>query len=91
MSALQTLKEKIAHWKKEHEELKKINENLKSQLADVAAAQKENETLKRDLEESRGRCRELEEEIAVLRSELSEKDSEIEKIIVQVEALLLKS
>jgi predicted nucleic acid-binding Zn-ribbon protein len=88
MSALQKLHDKIQQWKQEHEELKRANENLKSQLADVAAAQKENESLKIELEGSNNRCKSLEEEIAALRRELEEKDAEIEKIVTQVEALL---
>jgi predicted nucleic acid-binding Zn-ribbon protein len=54
----------------------------------VAAAQKENESLKIELEGSNSRCKSLEEEIALLRRELEEKDTEIEKIVAQVEALL---
>ena len=88
MSALQKLQEKIQEWKRYHEALITLNENLKSQLADVAAAQKENESFKIELEASKDRCKTLEEEVAALRRELEEKDAEIEKIVAQVEALL---
>ena len=88
MSALEKLQKKIQQWKREHEALITLNESLKSQLADVAAAQEENEAYKIELEASRKRCTILEEEIASLRRELEEKDAEIEKIIAQVETLL---
>ncbi len=89
MNALERLQEKIEEWKRDREALITLNENLKSQLADVAAAQEKHESLKIELEASRERCRHLEEEVATLRRELEEKDAEIEKIVEQVEALLV--
>ena len=88
MSALQKLQEKIEQWRHDHEELKRQNANLKSQLAGVAEAQKENESLVIEVEAKSGQCVALEETVNTLRHELEEKDNEIEKIIAQVESLL---
>ena len=88
MSALQKLQEKIEQWKHNHEDLKKQNADLKSQLAGVAEAQKENESLVIEVEAKATQCTALEENVATLRRELEEKDTEIEKIIAQVESLL---
>ena len=88
MSALQKLQEKIEQWRRDHEDLKKQNADLKSQLAGVAAAQKEKESLAIEVEAKAIQCASLEETVTMLRRELEEKDSEIEKIIAQVESLL---
>ena len=88
MSALNRLQEKIEQWRQDHEELKKQNANLKSQLAGVAEAQKANESLTIEVEAKSTQCTALEESIASLKKELEEKDIEIEKIITQVESLL---
>jgi len=88
MAALQKLQEKIEQWRHDHEEIKKQNANLKSQLAGVAEAQKANESLVIEVEAKATQCTELESTVATLRRELEEKDTEIEKIIAQVESLL---
>ena len=88
MAALQKLQEKIGQWRRDHEELKKQNADLKSQLAGVAEAQKANESLVIEVEAKGTQCAALEESVATLRRELEEKDTEIEKIIAQVESLL---
>ncbi len=88
MSALQKLQEKIEQWRRDHEELKTQNTDLKNQLAGVAEAQKVNESLMIEVEAKRTQCTELENTVATLRRELEEKDIEIEKIIAQVESLL---
>jgi predicted RNase H-like nuclease (RuvC/YqgF family) len=88
MAALQKLQEKIEQWRRDHEELKKQNSDLKSQLAGVAEAQKANESLVIEVEAKGTQCAALEESVATLRRELEEKDTEIEKIIAQVESLL---
>ena len=88
MAALQKLQEKIEQWRRDHEEIKKQNANLKSQLAGVAEAQKANESLVIEVEAKATQCTELESTVAALRRELEEKDTEIEKIIAQVESLL---
>ena len=88
MSALQRLQEKIEQWKRDHDELKQQNAELKSQLAGVAGAQEDKEALSRELETKINQCQTHEETIASLQKELREKDEEIEKIIAQVETLL---
>ena len=88
MAALNRLQEKIEQWRVDHEEIKKQNADLKSQLAGVAEAQKENESLNIEVEAKSTQCVTLEEMVNTLRRELEEKDNEIEKIIAQVESLL---
>ena len=88
MSALLKLQEKIEQWRQDHEDLKKQNANLKSQLAGVAEAQKANESLVIEVEAKAKQCETLEATVARLQAELDEKDTEIEKIIAQVETLL---
>jgi len=88
MAALQRLQEKIEQWKKDHETLKAQNANLKSQLAGVAEVQQAKESLVMEVEAKTTQCQTLEETITSLRRELEEKDTEIEKIIAQVESLL---
>ncbi|WP_041672771.1 hypothetical protein [Sulfurovum sp. NBC37-1] len=55
MSALQKLQEKITQWKADHEALKRENEQLKTELANVSGSQSEKdsiiESLKRELTE----------------------------------------
>jgi len=88
MSALHKLQEKIEQWKRDHEALKAQNAELSSQLAMVAGVQEEQEVLKAELENKNNVCQNHEETIASLQQELRDKDTEIEKIITQVEALL---
>ena len=88
MSALQKLQEKIEEWRADHEALKVQNRDLKSQLAGVASAQKEKESLVVELEGKNSLCITQEATIKALKRELEEKDAEIEKIIAQVETLL---
>ena len=88
MSALQKLQEKIQEWKRDHEALITLNENLKNQIAEMSASQKASESVTLELAESQEHCKRLEEEVASLKRELEEKDAEIEKIVAQVEALL---
>jgi len=88
MPALQKLQEKIEQWRQDHEDLKKQNADLKSQLVGVAEAQKANESLVIEVEAKSTQCTTLEEQVATLTRELEEKDNEIEKIIAQVESLL---
>ena len=88
MSALQKLQEKIEEWKNDHETLKSQNADLKSQLAGVAEAQKAKESLVIEVEAKTKQCDTLEETVSTLKRELEEKDTEIEKIIAQVESLL---
>ncbi len=88
MSALQRLQEKIEQWKQDHEEIKRQNADLKSQLAGIAGVQEAQQSLKIELESKNNLCTTHEETIVTLKQELSEKDEEIEKIIAQVETLL---
>jgi predicted RNase H-like nuclease (RuvC/YqgF family) len=88
MSALQKLQEKIEQWRRDHEEIKRQNADLKSQLAGVAGAQEAQQALKVELESKHNLCTTHEESISALKQELQEKDDEIEKIIAQVESLL---
>ncbi|HFQ62601.1 MAG TPA: hypothetical protein ENK39_09930 [Epsilonproteobacteria bacterium] len=88
MSALQRLQEKIEQWKRDHDEIKRQNADLKSQLAGVAGAHEAKEALSLELENKKSQCQSHEETIASLQQELKEKDEEIEKIIAQVESLL---
>ncbi len=88
MSALQKLQEKIEEWKNDHESLKSQNADLKSQLTGVAEAQKENQLLTLEVDARTKQCETLEESVSTLKRELEEKDTEIEKIIAQVENLL---
>jgi len=55
MSALQKLQEKITQWKADHEALKRENEQLKTELANLSGSQNEKdgiiESLRRELAE----------------------------------------
>jgi predicted RNase H-like nuclease (RuvC/YqgF family) len=88
MSALQKLQEKIEQWRRDHEALKVQNSDLKSQLASVANAQNDQESVIAELRNKVEKCTAQEETIEALQRELEEKDAEIEKIIAQVETLL---
>ena len=88
MSALQKLQEKIEQWKRDHEALKAQNAELTNQLSSAAGVQEAQEALKIELENKSNMCQNHEETIASLQQELRDKDTEIEKIIAQVEALL---
>ncbi len=89
MAALQRLQEKIEQWKIDHESLKVQNNDLKSQLAGVASSQNEQESLIAELRLEVEKCMTYESTVETLRRELAEKDAEIEKIIAQVETLLV--
>ncbi len=88
MSALQKLQEKIEEWRADHEALKVQNRDLKSQLAGVASAQNEKESLVLELQNKVEQYTTQEATIDALKRELEDKDTEIEKIIAQVETLL---
>ncbi|NOR55322.1 MAG: hypothetical protein GQ531_03880 [Sulfurovum sp.] len=88
MEALNRLQEKIEQWKKDHQAIKSQNADLKSQLAGVAEAQKLKDSLVIELEAKTQECDAFKENVATLQRELEEKDTEIEKIIAQVESLL---
>ena len=88
MSALQRLQEKIEQWRRDHEALKAQNNDLKSQLAGVASAQNDQESVIVELRREVEQCTAQESTIEALKRELEEKDAEIEKIIAQVETLL---
>ena len=72
MSALQRLQEKIEQWRRDHESLKKENEQLKVELRNASGAQGEKdaliETLRQELEEKDA---EIEKIIAQVESLLS--------------------
>ena len=88
MAALSRLQEKIEQWKKNHEAIKSQNSDLKSQLAVVAEAQTLKDALVIEVEAKTQECDALKVSVASLQNELEEKDTEIEKIIAQVESLL---
>ena len=88
MEALSRLQENIEQWKKDHQALKSQNSDLKSQLAVEAEAQTLKDSLVIEIEAKTQECDALKESVASLQSELEEKDTEIEKIIAQVESLL---
>ena len=88
MNVLEKLKNKIEEWKTQYEAIKLENQDLKSQLANVASLQDEQQMLINKLKSEAERCDSLEFTIEELKEELKEKDTEIEKIIAQVEALL---
>jgi len=88
MAALNRLQEKIEQWRIDHEEIKKQNADLRSQLAGVTEVQASNENLVIEVEAKTKQCETLETTVLRLQTELDEKDAEIEKIIAQVEALL---
>jgi predicted RNase H-like nuclease (RuvC/YqgF family) len=82
------LQEKITHLKEGYEALKAENAELKSQLTNLSSSQSEQEMLINSLREEAQKAQSLEERVSQLKQELQEKDSEIEKIIAQVESLL---
>ena len=88
MSALQKLQEKIEQWRRNHEELKAQNSDLKSQLAGIASTHNDQESVIAELRQQVEQCSGQEATIETLSRELAEKDAEIEKIIAQVETLL---
>ena len=88
MSALQRLQDKIEQWRRDHEALKAQNSDLRSQLAGVASAQNDQESVIVELRKEVEQCTAQESTIEALKRELEEKDAEIEKIIAQVESLL---
>ncbi len=89
MSALQKLQAKIEQWHKDQETLKMQNRNLKSQLDIVASAHESQHTLLKELEAKTLECNLLQKKVETLTQEMEEKDDEIEKIIIQVESLLI--
>ncbi|MBD3790096.1 MAG: hypothetical protein IE885_07010 [Campylobacterales bacterium] len=66
----------------------RLQEKITEWKQDHEALKQENAELKRQLENSAGSQHEQAAQIEALRSELAQKDAEIEKIIAQVEALL---
>ena len=68
--------------------LQKLQEKIEQWRADHEALKSENAQLKVELSNASGSKSEQEAQIATLKSELAEKDVEIEKIIAQVESLL---
>ena len=68
--------------------LQKLQEKIEQWRVDHEALKSENAQLKVELSNASGSQNEQASQIAALRSELEEKDVEIEKIIAQVESLL---
>jgi len=68
--------------------LQRLQEKIEQWRADHEALKSENAQLKVELSNVSGSQNEQESQIAALKSELEEKDAEIEKIIEQVESLL---
>jgi len=68
--------------------LQKLQEKIEQWRVDHEAIKSENEQLKIELGNASGAQNEKDSVIESLRNELAEKDSEIEKIIAQVESLL---
>ena len=68
--------------------LQKLQEKIEQWRADHEALKSENAQLKVELSNVSSSQNEQESQIAALKSELEEKDAEIEKIIEQVESLL---
>ena len=68
--------------------LQKLQEKIEQWRVDHESLKSENAQLKIELSNVSGSQNEQEAQIAALRSELEEKDAEIEKIIAQVETLL---
>ena len=68
--------------------LQKLQEKIEQWRVDHEAIKSENEQLKIELGNASGAQGEKDSVIESLRNELAEKDSEIEKIIAQVESLL---
>ncbi len=68
--------------------LQKLQEKIEQWRVDHESLKSENAQLKIELSNASGSQNEQEAQIVALRSELEEKDAEIEKIIAQVETLL---
>ena len=68
--------------------LQRLQEKIEQWRVDHEALKSENAQLKEELSNASGSQNEQASQIAALRSELEEKDTEIEKIIAQVESLL---
>jgi chromosome segregation ATPase len=68
--------------------LQKLQEKIEQWRVDHEALKSENAQLKVELSNASGSQNEKDMQIANLRRELEEKDTEIEKIIAQVESLL---
>ena len=68
--------------------LQRLQEKIEQWRVDHESLKSENAQLKIELSNVSGSQNEQEAQIAALRSELEEKDTEIEKIIAQVETLL---
>ena len=68
--------------------LQRLQEKIEQWRVDHEALKSENAQLKVELSNASGSQTEQASQIAALRSELEEKDTEIEKIIAQVESLL---
>jgi len=68
--------------------LQKLQEKIEQWRVDHEALKSENTQLKMQLQDASGAQGEKDSLIASLKRELEEKDTEIEKIIAQVESLL---
>ncbi|WP_309499297.1 hypothetical protein [Sulfurovum sp.] len=68
--------------------LQKLQEKIEQWRVDHEALKSENAQLKVELSTVSGSQNEQQSQIAALKRELEEKDTEIEKIITQVESLL---
>jgi len=68
--------------------LQKLQEKIEQWRVDHEALKSENAQLKMELSNASGSQSQQEAQIATLKRELEEKDTEIEKIIAQVESLL---
>jgi len=68
--------------------LQKLQEKIEQWRVDHEALKSENAQLKMQLQDASGAQGEKDSLIASLKRELEEKDTEIEKIIAQVESLL---
>jgi seryl-tRNA synthetase len=80
MSALQKLQIKLKQWKKDHQKVLEENQALKKQLYSIGNRE--------EIQIQKEHCATLQNKIDILTAELEEKDEEIEKVILQVEAIL---
>jgi len=88
MNALNKLQNKIQELKSKYEATQQENQELKAQLHNINSAQSEQQNIINHLRSEAERCTTLESTIEKLKAELQEQDAYIEKITLQVEALL---